>query len=201
MADELQDATQFAEWSRRLAADDPSALRDLFDATYKPLVRFASRLVGDDAIARDLTQDAFVRIWDRRATLDPSLSLRALLYRTVRNLALNHLRDVNTRRLLLEDPSVREVSVTPRKLPQPDDKLYGDELAAHLELFISELPPRQKEALRLSRFDGLNHQEIAAVMGCAPRTVNNHLVRALDHLRTRLAELGTVVASVAWWTA
>jgi RNA polymerase sigma-70 factor (ECF subfamily) len=47
------------------------------------------------------------------------------------------------------------------------------------------LPERQREALMLSRFEGLSHEEIAGVMGVAPRTVNNHLVRGLRFLRER----------------
>lgn len=196
MADQKPEQAQYAEWARRMAADDATALRALFDSTYEPLWRSVVRLVGDEALARDLAQDAFVRIWDRRTTLDPALSLRALLYRTVRNLALNQLRDEQTRRHLLEDPESASVS-RPRRAPSALQQLEASELATRLQQFISELPPRQQEALRLSRFDGLSHQEIADVMGCAPRTVNNHLVRALEQLRTRLSTIGTVVSSMA----
>jgi len=196
MSDQTQDAERYAEWARRLAADDATALRALFDDTYEPLWRSVMRLVGDQAAARDLAQDAFVRVWDRRATLDPSLSLRALLYRTVRNLALNQLRDEQTRRQLLEDPGSAAIAARPRDPALADQQLEASELADRLQQFIAELPPRQREALRLSRFDGLSHQEIADVMGCAPRTVNNHLVRALEQLRTRLSSIGTVVSGV-----
>lgn len=197
MSDTTQDAARYAEWARRLAADDATALRALFEDTYEPLWRSVVRLVGDESIARDLAQDAFVRVWDRRATLDPSLSLRALLYRTVRNLALNQLRDDQTRRQLLADPSAAAIGARPRDPARADEQVEAAELADRLRAFIAELPPRQREALLLSRFDGLSHQEIADVMGCAPRTVNNHLVRALEHLRARLSTLGTVVSAVA----
>jgi RNA polymerase sigma-70 factor (ECF subfamily) len=196
MSDQAQDAAQYAMWARRLAGDDATALRELFDATYEPLWRSVMRLVGDEGAARDLAQDAFVRVWDRRATLDPTLSLRALLYRTVRNLALNQLRDEQTRRQLLADPGAAAVAARPRDPEPADQHLEAAELAARLQQFIDELPPRQREALRLSRFDGLSHQEIADVMGCAPRTVNNHLVRALEQLRARFSSIGTMVSAV-----
>jgi RNA polymerase sigma-70 factor (family 1) len=196
MADTTPDTARYAEWARRMAADDADALRALFEDTYEALWRSVARLVGDEAVARDLAQDAFVRVWDRRASLDPALSLRALLYRTVRNLALNHLRDDQTRRQLLADPSAAGGAARPRTPVPADERVEAAELAERLRTFIAELPPRQREALLLSRFDGLSHQEIADVMGCAPRTVNNHLVRALEHLRARLATLGTVVSTV-----
>ena len=54
-------------------------------------------------------------------------------------------------------------------------------------MWIDELPPRRREAFRLSRFDGLSHDEIARVMALTPKTVNNHIVLALQTLRERLA--------------
>ena len=48
------------------------------------------------------------------------------------------------------------------------------------------MPERRREAFRLSRYEGLSHEEIAPVMGLTPKTVNNHVVLALQHLRTRL---------------
>jgi RNA polymerase sigma-70 factor (ECF subfamily) len=172
------DPDPFASWCRRLAASDGDAFEELFRATHGMLVRYAATFIHDHAAARDLVQDAYVRIWERRTTLDPRRSLKALLFRTVRNLALNRARDRRTRRDLLTDyePDVyRE--------PAPDAHVEGRELSRRLEAWIGALPERQREALRLSRFEGLSHNEIADVMDISPRTVNNHLVKALQHLR------------------
>lgn len=172
------DADPFAAWCRRLAASDAGAFEELFRATHGALVRYATTFTHDHATAADLVQDAYVRIWERRTDLDPHRSLKALLYRTVRNLALNRARDHQTHRDLLTDyePEVyRE--------PAPDAHAEGRELRRHLNTWIEALPERQREALTLSRFEGLSHDEIAEVMDVSPRTVNNHLVKALKHLR------------------
>lgn len=174
----LPDSDPYSSWCRRLAASDANAFEELFRATHAMLVRYAGTFIRDHAAARDLVQDAYVRIWERRTTLDPRRSLKALLFRTVRNLALNRARDRRTRRDLLTDyePDVyRE--------PTPDAHAEGREFGRHLDAWISALPERQREALRLSRFEGLSHEEIADVMDISPRTVNNHLVKALKHLR------------------
>jgi RNA polymerase sigma-70 factor (ECF subfamily) len=172
------DSDPFDAWCRRVAASDPQAFEEMFRATHATLVRYAASFVHDRAAARDLVQDAFVRIWERRTTLDPRRSLKALLYRTVRNLALNRVRDRRTRRDLLTDyePDVH-------REPTPDAHAEGNEFGRHLEAWIESLPERQREALRLSRFEGLSHDEIADVMDVSPRTVNNHLVKALKYLR------------------
>jgi RNA polymerase sigma-70 factor (ECF subfamily) len=178
------DADLYAGWARRLAADDPAALAELFDATHDALVRYAAALLRDDAAARDAVQEAFVRVWERRATLDPARPLRALLYQTVRHLAFNVTRDARTRARLLEGAPD---AAAPWRPPAPDDWAVARDLGRRLRRWIGALPARQREALALSRFDGLSHDEIAEVMGCAPRTVNNHLVRALATLRDRLS--------------
>jgi RNA polymerase sigma-70 factor (ECF subfamily) len=172
----------YPQWSRRLAASDASALEELFHAMHDALLRYADGLVRDGATARDLVQDAFIRVWKRRAQLDDDLSLKALLYRTVRNLAFNHLRDELTRTRLLSEG----YEPSGWRDPGPEATAEAHELQQQLTAWIAALPERQREALMLSRYEGLSHDEIAGVLGIAPRTVNNHLVRALQTLRDHL---------------
>lgn len=177
----------YSDWARRLAAGDAGALRALFDAAHDPLVEYVGGLLRDDQAARDVVQDTFVRVWQHRATLDPARSLRALLYRTARNLAFNAVRDARTRaRLLGDGGEATPDDVLPWAAPDPVAEVEAGELAERVRAAIAALPERQREALTLSRFDGLTHEEVADVMGCSARTVNNHLVRALATLRARL---------------
>jgi RNA polymerase sigma-70 factor (family 1) len=171
----------FADWCRGIRASDPRALAELFHHTHDPLVGYAVTLTGDRATARDLVQEAFVKLWERRERLDPSRSLRSLLFRMVRNRALNMSRDQQNRDHLLSEHFLADQPST------PDDELDGSQLRRQLERWMAELPERQREALRLSRFEGLAHDEIAEVMEISPRTVNNHLVKALRHLRQRVS--------------
>jgi RNA polymerase sigma-70 factor (ECF subfamily) len=182
-----------------IRAGDEDAFRQLFDALHGPLLGFASSFSKDDAVAQDVVQEAFVRLWDRRQRLDEEIPLRAWLFRTVRNLALNIRRDDTTRARLLDDPAAVDSAAAPRATALPDVATEGAELQDRVAVLVTELPNRQREALLLSRVEGLSHAEVAAAMGCAPRTVNNHLVAALSTLRRRLAEVGTLVASLSVW--
>lgn len=172
----------FKVWARGIRASDSRAFDAFFRALHGPLVRYAQRFVFEQAAAADLVQDAFVRIWDGRARLDPGQSLKAFAYRTVRNLCLNRIRDSSTREGLLaeryESPAAR--------MEAPDDAMDGRNLEHHLREWIGELPDRQREALELSRFQGLSHEEVAEAMDVSPRTVNNHLVKALRTIRDRV---------------
>jgi len=194
---ESHSTDDLAIWTQGVHAGDERAFRALFDALYHPLLRFAGSLVRDPAAAEDLVQDAFVRLWDRRERLDVTQSLRAYLFRSVRNLAFNHRRDDQTHQRLLGDAALDDEGVVPRRGPTPDQVATGQELERQLAGWLDALPPRQREALRLSRMEGLSHAEVAEAMGCAPRTVNNHLVAALATLKRHFHHAGALVASLA----
>ena len=178
---EIHDA--LAELGRRIRDSDHRAFAELFDALHEPLLRYAWRLVADDAAARDVVQQAFIRLWQGRDRIDDHRSIKALLYTSVRNLALNHIRDEQRRRALLSEafPADEE------HVSEDADGLDAETLNRHIASWITEMPARRREAFVLSRFDRLNHDEIARVMDLAPNTVNTHIMLALRHLRKRLA--------------
>jgi len=180
VAKDIEDRTV---WNRRLCASDRSAFTALFHALYPDLRWYACELTGDEAVAEDLVQEAFIRLWDNHASIDPERSVRAYLYVTVRNRAFNHQRDAMTRKKLvaaMEDP--------PSPMP-PDEPLRAGQLGRYIRAWIDQLPERRREAFELSRFCGLSHQEIAAVMGLSLHTVEKHITRALSHLRQRLVHV------------
>jgi RNA polymerase sigma-70 factor (ECF subfamily) len=181
----MPDAEDVAEWCRRLTASDREAYAAVFEALYDPLFRYVRSLTHDPAAARDIAQDVFVRLWDARESLDPDQSLEAYLYRTARNLAYNHRRN-NETRSKKEDDVRRDSNVRPAAPSPPDEAAEGQWLEERLRTWIAELPDRQREALVLSRFEGLSHDQIASVMDISARTVNNHIVRALKRLRARV---------------
>lgn len=174
--------SQFTTWTRRLRDADRQAYGEVFQTLHEPLLRYAWRHTHDAEAARDVVQDAFMKLWQVRDTLDPGASLRGLLYTMVRNRALNYNRDHANRQTPLE---LTDVPQAPSTIG-PGDTLDADRLQEKLRHWIDDLPARRREAFRLSRFEGLSHDEIANVMGLSPSTVNRHIVLALQTLRDRL---------------
>ena len=170
---------QFATWCRRIRAADRDAFRAVFEALHDPLARYALQITGRRAAAQDVVQYAFAALWDMREDLDPEASLEALLYRIVRNRAYNTERNRRTRKEKQDD---LRAEVRPAR-PDPGARMDAERLEADLRGRIEALPDRQREALTLSRFEGLSHDAIAEVMDISPRTVNNHIVTALKKLR------------------
>jgi RNA polymerase sigma-70 factor (ECF subfamily) len=171
----------FRVWARKIRDSDASALEAFFRAVHGPLVRYAAKFVAEST-AEDIVQDAFIRLWESRSRIDPGQSIKAFAYRTVRNLCLNRIRDVKTRENLLSE----RYEVPTEAIPDPDDELAREDFAAMLKEWIAELPERQREALELSRFHGMSHEQVAEAMDVSPRTVNNHLVKALRAIRDRV---------------
>lgn len=171
---------QITEWARRIKGSDEGAFADFFHHLYARLVKFAWRYTKSKTLAKDIVQESFVKLWKKRATIDPHQSLLAYMFQTVRNRALNYLRDHSSESVALDDLSQRSLS-SGDYIPEvtSSDDTTGKQM---LEL-ISQLPGRQREALRLSRFEGLDHEEIAYVMDISPRTVNNHIVKAVKTLK------------------
>jgi len=141
-------------------------------------------IVQDKNAASDILQDVFLKLWQIRENVDPERSLRALMYQMVRNYALNHERQ--KKRHVSEDVEADHPSVRFDILA--DEKLDAAHLQARIRVWIDQMPTRRREAFILSRYTGLSHEEIATLMDLAPKTVNNHIVLALQYLRSQLKE-------------
>lgn len=169
---------QIHRWVEQIAESHEEAFNSLFRALYPQLLQFSVRYTRNKAVAADLTQDAFVILWNKRQEMKQLDSPKAYLYRIVRNNSLNYIRDHSSRTTGLEAIKNEEPRV------EISDEEEQEDLQLHmLKGWIRELPDRRREAFELSRFEGLDHDEIAEVMGISSNTVNNHIVAALDYLR------------------
>lgn len=158
----------------------PSLERDL-EATYARLSRGllaqALGIVGDAALAEDVVQDAFVRVWRRRERLRDRGRLDGYLYAAVRNLALDQLRRRRTRSEHQPKLAVKIVTSTP---PGPD--------AERIDRALSELPPEQREVVVLRVHLGLSFPEVAERTGSPLGTVHSRYRYAMTQLRGRLVQ-------------
>lgn len=172
---------QFSEWARRMRNSDEGALKELFDATFENYVRYAWRFTKNKDSAMDIVQEGFIKLWNYRDKLDPSQSLKTYIYRMIKHKALNHLRDRRH-----DDVPLADLELVANSGPEVDEQTETESsLGSSMKKWIEDLPDRQQEAFKLSRFEGLTHEEIAEVMKVSPRTVNNHIVAALNTLQEK----------------
>ncbi|HKP16754.1 MAG TPA: RNA polymerase sigma-70 factor [Gemmatimonadaceae bacterium] len=170
----------------RLRAGDARALEELFRQQYVPLCRFAERYLRDRAAAEDLVQDLFAALWARRGRLDLRGGVRAYLFASVRNRALNlrkhHLVESDWER----DEATPEVRALHRAPRRPDELLDERERNARLRAAIAHLPERCRLVMQLRWQEQLAHSEIAAILGISVKGVEIQLSRGLRALRGRV---------------
>lgn len=158
----------------------------LFKKEYKPLCFFAFKYVKDIEISREIVQEAFAGLWEKRETLDLNRNVKSYLTSAVHNRCLNYLRDTkkfNSNILNLEKLDISDDSVTGDSLKL----LIEAELHNRIDEAINELPDKCREVFLLSRNENLKYREIAEQLSITVKTVEVHMSKALQHLRLRLA--------------
>lgn len=173
------DTETFKNWSKQIKQSNRNAFDELFRCLYPQLVYFAMRFTKQKASACDIVQDSFVILWNKREEIDPEQSLKAFMFKIVRNRSINWLKRTDNNHQDLEDHLHVIATKSDESVPT------ANVLSTLFRSWIEELPDRQQEAFELSRFEGLDHDEIAGVMGVSPKTVNNHIVAALNTLRNQ----------------
>ena len=164
-----------------------AALDGIFRLQYDQLIRFSQIRIGNVSDAEDLVQDAFLSV--RRAYPDKGIGeLRPLLFTALRNLTLDYLKSgyAKQRRSSAEIGDLDDVLACSRSAT-PETQVIDAQLLAIAETAIAALGDRQREALRLSRFERLTHNEIARRLSVSPRTVRSDITDALEAISKSLA--------------
>jgi RNA polymerase sigma-70 factor (ECF subfamily) len=174
-----------------LALDgDEQAFGTLVRRYQRRLTAFLSQLVGDVELARELTQEAFVRAWSALARFDPRYRFSTWLFRIAHNLGIDQLRRrrLKTVSLYRTDSEGDEMEVVVADIDKdPLGHLENRALASELREVIDGLRPEYRELVLLRHFGGLSYQEIADFKGMPLGTVKNKLFRAHSVLRRALA--------------
>jgi RNA polymerase sigma-70 factor (ECF subfamily) len=175
----------------RLALDgDEDAFGALVRRYQRRLTAFLGQLVGDLEVARELSQEAFVRAWSALDRFNPRYRFSTWLFRIGHNLAIDHLRRrrLKTVALYRTDRDGDEVElVVEDTTKDPLGHFENGELAACLRQAIEGLRPEYRELVLLRHFGGLSYQEIADLKEMPLGTVKNKLFRAHTVLRNALA--------------
>ena len=165
----------------RMAQRDPKALDVFYTRHARAVFSLALTMLGEHARATDLTQDVFLLVWRGAGMYQPTGSARAWLLRLTRNRAIDELR--RDRRRLASESMLPEQSF--RALPAPLALADAAECQAVREA-LATLPAEQRDALFLSFFQGLSHQEIATHLRTPLGTIKARIRRALQTLRQQL---------------
>jgi RNA polymerase sigma-70 factor, ECF subfamily len=177
-------------------AGDEQSFELLLRKYRTPLVNFLYRMVRDTAVAEDLAQEVFLRVYRARQEYAPSAKFTTWMFRIATNLALNSMRDNRHRKLDISmDQSVdtgeeeqRPLEV-PDRAPSVEQELVARCRAELIMKAIHTLPEKQRAAVLLHKYQELDYGEIARVLECSESALKSLLFRAYESLRVELAPL------------
>jgi RNA polymerase sigma-70 factor, ECF subfamily len=167
---------------------DPDAFAVLYDRHGGAAYSLAHRIVGDRAVAEDVTQEAFLSVWRSGARFDASRgSVRSWTLGIVRNRAIDALRRASgsAPKLDLDDDALLE---TQPATELTDSTAIRRETSRNVRGALRELPAEQSEVIGLAYFGGFTHAEIAEMLGMPLGTVKGRMRLGLEKIRITLAE-------------
>ena len=165
----------------RVLAGDGGAERALYDAHVDRVYRLAYRLTGDDQLAQEFTQDAFVRAFEQLGSFRGEAKLSTWLHTIATSVVLNGLRKVKRLRGRETDLEHADGVATARREAEPD-------LKRRLARAIDALPDGYRTVFVMHDVEGYTHEEIGAALGVETGTSKAQLSRARARLREALAD-------------
>lgn len=162
---------------------EEKAFRHIFEMFNNRLVFFAKGIIDDSAAADDLVQDAFVKLWNKRADFKDLNSIKAFLYISIRNVSRNLYKHskVEEKYLSFLGDAIDQDPITL--------KIIEAEVLEEVLRAIKELPEGCRNVINLSYFEGLSNQEVADQLQVSINTVKTQKMRGLRSLRNLLQEM------------
>ncbi|MBV8845031.1 MAG: RNA polymerase sigma factor [Bryobacterales bacterium] len=171
---------------------DETSFALLLERHRGPVINFLYRMVQDRAVSEELAQEVFLRVYRSRASYEPAAKFTTWLFRIATHLALNALRDnqkAKGRRSLDHDfGEAIERHVADRQ-PTIEQELIRNTQLKEIRLAIEALPEKQRAAVLMHKYQGLEYAQIAQALQCSESAVKSLIFRAYQTLRSRLAHM------------
>jgi RNA polymerase sigma-70 factor (ECF subfamily) len=176
----------------RVREGDSLSFSLLLEKHRGPVIHFLYRMVLNQAIAEELAQEVFLRVYRSRATYEPTAKFTTWLFRIATHLALNSIRDGRNEKLQesldreVADGPVRQVAA---REPNVEQLLVRQARLLEVRQAIESLPAKQRAAVLMHKYDEMEYSQIAGVLNCSESAVKSLLFRAYEALRARLAHM------------
>ena len=178
----------------RVRDGDDSGFTYLIEKYRRQMVHYMFRMTGNQAIAEELAQEVFLRVYRSRGSYRAEAKFTTWLYRIATNLGVNHARDHKhekaAQNVYLDQPDA-ETGTTPdvadSRLTAEQNLLRGERLAG-IRAQVLALPERQRQAVLMHKYQEMDYREIGAVLKLSESATKSLLFRAYQTLRERLKD-------------
>jgi RNA polymerase sigma-70 factor (ECF subfamily) len=178
----------------RVKAGDDAAFDYLVEKFRRPIVSFMYRMAHNQAIAEELAQEVFLRVYRSRHTYAADAKFTTWLYRIATNLGVNHARDSKAERVdqtvsidETDEETGLTIDVADPHMTAEQSLLRRERLAA-IRRHVESLPERQRMAVLMHKYQGMDYRQIAEVLKLSESATKSLLFRAYETLRDRLKE-------------
>jgi RNA polymerase sigma-70 factor, ECF subfamily len=181
-----------SELMLRVRDGDHGSFELLLEKHRGPMIHFLHRMVRNDAVAEELTQEVFLRVYKSRGSYQPSARFTTWLFRIGTHLALNWIRDGrNEKSQTSLDKEMADGATTqvPDRRKTVEQELLYEAKLREVRQAIHRLPAKQRTAVMMHKYEEMEYAQIAGVIGCTESAVKSLLFRAYESLRARLAHL------------
>jgi RNA polymerase sigma-70 factor (ECF subfamily) len=181
-----------AELMLRVKQGDGASFAILLEKHRLPVIHFLYRMVQNQAVAEELAQEVFLRVYRSRESYVPTAKFTTWLFRIATHLALNSLRDGKNRRLedrLDDDSSDTPVRQVSDQRPTAEQNMVYQARLDEVRRAVAMLPEKQRAAVLMHKYEEMEYSQIAKVLNCSESAIKSLLFRAYETLRARLAHM------------
>jgi RNA polymerase sigma-70 factor, ECF subfamily len=181
-----------AELMLRVKEGDGASFGVLLERYRSSVVHFLFRMVQNHAIAEELAQEVFLRVYRSRSTYEPTAKFTTWLFRIATHLALNAIRDTRNEKAqerLDDDTSEIPVRQVSDRRPSVEQSMVYQAKLDEIRQAIRTLPEKQRAAVLMHKYEEMEYAQIARVLNCSESAVKSLLFRAYETLRARLAHM------------
>ncbi len=177
---------------KQIQSGNRAAFDQFYKEYFRSMVAFASSYLRDKNLAEDLVQDAFIKLWEKRTTINDDSNLGAFLVTIIKNSMLdyfNHVRIKNKVESQLQSSLAHSVELNYQSIEACDpNSLFQKDIHQLIQKALNRMPEQTKTIFEMSRFKNMSYQEIAQHYQISVKGVGFHIAKALKEMRNQLKD-------------
>jgi RNA polymerase sigma-70 factor (family 1) len=163
--------------------DDQIAYKELYTSLYPSLFQFISGIIKSRQSAEEIVSDLFIRIWEKRKTLEEIRNLRVYCFVAARHMSINQLEKQKVQRVANIEYYKNQLI---HPMPDPEKSMISSEMVRRIHEAVEELPARCKMTFKLIKDHGFKYREAAEILQVSEKTIENQMTIALKKISTSI---------------